>query len=94
LSERLLHLGSRKNRVYGREYLPTQPLTKITPYTLERIAFTTSRASEMKARAKEALPINFHSEKYIRILQIFGTQLKEIEKKTLHSTTLPHVSPL
>ena len=46
----------------------TQPLTKITPYILKRIAFTTSRASEMKARAKEALPINLHSEKYIRIL--------------------------
>jgi len=42
----------------------------------------------MKARAKEALPINLHSEKYIRILQMFGTQLKEIEKKTLYSTTL------
>jgi len=43
----------------------------------------------MKARAKEALPINLHSEKYIRILQMFETQLKEIEKKTLYSTTLP-----
>jgi len=48
----------------------------------------------MKARAKKALPINLYSEKYIRILQMFGTQLKEIEKKTLHSTTLPRVSPL
>jgi len=36
------------------KYSPTQPLTKITPYTLKRIAFTTSRASEMKARAKKA----------------------------------------
>jgi len=94
LPEQPLRLGSRKNRVYGREYSPTQLLTKITPYILKRIAFTTSRASEMKARAKEALSINLHSEKYIRILQMFGTQLKEIEKKTLHSTTLPRVSPL
>jgi len=39
-------------RIGYREYSPTQPLTKITPYTLKRIAFTTSRASEMKARAK------------------------------------------
>jgi len=52
----------------------------------------------MKARAKKALPINLYSEKYIRILQILETQLKrnrkEIEKKILHSTTLPCVSPL
>jgi len=41
--------------VYDRKHSPTQPLTKITPYTLKRIAFTTSRASEMKTRAKEAL---------------------------------------
>jgi len=33
---------------------PTQPLTKITPYTLKRISFTISKASEMKTRAKEA----------------------------------------
>ena len=57
------YMTSRKNRVYGRKHLPTQPLTKITPYTLKRIAFTTSRASEMKARAIEALSINPHSEK-------------------------------
>jgi len=65
-------------------------------YTLKRIAFTTSRASEMKTRAKEPLSINLHSEKYkyIRILQMLETQLKEIEKETLYSTTLPHVSPL
>ena len=50
------------------------------PYTLKRIAFTTSRASEIKARAKEALPINLHSEKYIRILQMFETQLKRNKK--------------
>jgi len=31
----------------------------------------------MKARAKEAPPINLHSEKYIRILQMFKTQLKK-----------------
>ena len=48
----------------------------------------------MKERAKEALPINLHSEKYIRILQMLETQLKEIEKETLHSTTLPCVSSL
>jgi len=87
-------LSQKRVGVYGRKHLPTQPLTKITPYTLKRIAFTTSRASEMKARAKEALPINLHSEKYIIILQMLGTQLKEIEKETLYSTTLPCVSPL
>jgi len=54
---------------------PRSPL-----YTLKRIAFTTSRASEMKARAKEALPINLHSEKYIRILQMLETQLKRNRK--------------
>ena len=44
---------------------PTQPLTKITPYTLKRISFTISKASEMKARVKEAVHINLHSKKYI-----------------------------
>jgi len=34
----------------------------------------------MKARAKEALSINLHSEKYIRILQMFETQLKRNRK--------------
>ena len=48
-------LSQKRVGVYGRKHLPTQPLTKIIPYTLKRIAFTTSRASEMKARAKEAL---------------------------------------
>jgi len=62
------------------KHLPTQPLTKIIPYILKRIAFTTSRASEMNARAKEALPINLHSEKYIKILQILETQLKRNKK--------------
>ena len=57
-----------------------KPLTKITPYTLKRITFTTSRASEIKARAKKALLINLHSEKYIRILQILETQLKRNRK--------------
>jgi len=52
----------------------------LSPYTLKRIAFTTSRASEMKARAKEALPINLYSEKYIRILQMLETQLKRNRK--------------
>ena len=69
---------------------PTQPLTKITPYTLKRIAFTTSRASEIKARAKETLPINLHSEKYIRILQMLETQLKRNKK----GNTLFYHSPL
>jgi len=41
-----------------------------------QIAFTTSRASEMKTRAKEALSINLYSEKYIRMLQMLETQLK------------------
>jgi len=59
---------------------PTQLLTKITPYTLKRIAFTTSRASEIKARAKETLSINLYSEKYIRILQMLETQLKRNKK--------------
>jgi len=52
------------------KHSPIQPLTKIIPYILKRTAFTTSRASEIKARAKEALSINLHSEKYIRIVQI------------------------
>jgi len=76
----LLHLVSRKSRVYDKKHSPTQPPTKITPYILKRIAFITSRASEMKARAKEALPINLYSEKYIRILQMFKTQLKRNRK--------------
>jgi len=42
---------------YSRKHSPTQPLTKITPYTLKRITLTTSRASEMKARTKNALPV-------------------------------------
>ena len=58
------YMTSRKNRVYGRKHLPTQPLTKIISYTLKRITFITLRACEMKARAKEALSINLHSEKY------------------------------
>ena len=58
------------------KHSPTQPLTKIISYILKRIAIIISRASEMKARAKEALPINLHSKKYIRILQMLKTQLK------------------
>ena len=34
----------------------------------------------MKARAKEVLPINLHSKKYIRILQMLETQLKRNKK--------------
>ena len=34
----------------------------------------------MKARAKEALPINLYSEKYIIILQMLETQLKRNRK--------------
>ena len=59
---------------------PTQPLTKITPYTLKRITFITSRASEMRPRAKETPLINLHSEKYIIILQMLETQLKKNRK--------------
>jgi len=70
----------------------TQPLTKITPYTLKRIAFTTSRASEIKVRAKEAPSINLYSEKYIRIVQIPKLNLNEQKKKTLYSTTFSYVS--
>jgi len=81
LPKQLLHLGSRKNKVYDRKHSPTQPLTKITPFTLKKIAFTTSRASEMKARAKEALPINLYSKKYIRILQMLETQLERNKKE-------------
>ena len=74
---------------------PTQPLTKITPYTLKRIAFTTSRASEIKARAKEALLINFHSEKYIGILQMLETQLKRNRKgNSLFYHSLSHLSSM
>jgi len=73
---------------------PTQSFTKIIPSILKRIAFTTSRASKIKTRAKEAPPINFYSKKYIRILQMLETQLKEIKKKILYSTTLSYVFPL
>jgi len=93
LPEQPLYLVSWKSRVYGRKHSPTQPLTKIIPYILKRIAFTTSRASGMKARAKEALPINLHSEKYIMILQTLGLNYKKKKKKTLHPTNLPRVSP-
>jgi len=68
-------------RLDGRKYSLTQALTKITLYTLKRIIFTTSRASEIKTRAKEAPPINLHSEKYIRILQMLETQLKRNKKE-------------
>jgi len=55
------------------KYSPTQPLTKIISYTLKRITFTISRASEIKARAKEALSFNLYSKRYIRILQMLET---------------------
>jgi len=42
---------------YSRKHSLTQPLTKITPYTLKRITLTTLRASEIKARAKKALSV-------------------------------------
>jgi len=80
LPKLLLHLVSRKNRVYGRKHSPTQSPTKITHYILKRIAFTTSRASEIKAKAMEALSINLHSKKYISILQMLETQLKRNRK--------------
>jgi len=34
----------------------------------------------MKEKAKETLPINLHSEKYIRIIQMLETQLKRNRK--------------
>jgi len=34
----------------------------------------------MKARAKEALSINLHSEKYIRLIQMLESQLKRNRK--------------
>jgi len=37
----------------------------------------------MKVRAKKALPLNLHSEKYIRILQMLETQLKRNKKRKL-----------
>ena len=98
LFKQLLHLVSWKNRVYNIKQSLTQPLTKIIPYTLKKIAFTTSRASEIKVRAKETLFINLHSEKYIRILQMLKTQLKRNRKRNpsfyysslyLSSMTLP-----
>ena len=70
-------------------------LTKIIPYTLKRIAFTTSRTSEMKARAKEAPPINLYSKKYIRILQMLETQLKKNRKgNPLFYYFLSHLSSM
>jgi len=50
---------------------------------LPRSPLTYSRASEIKVRAKEALSINLHSEKYIRILQMLETQLKRNRKGNL-----------
>jgi len=92
LSEQLLCLVSWKNRVYGMKQSPTQPLTKIIPYTLKRITFITSRASEIKAKA---LPINLYSEKYIRILQILETQLKRNRKENpLFYYSLLHFSSM
>jgi len=53
----------------------------------------------MKARAKEAPPINLHSENYVRILQMLETQLKRNRKGNpsfyhsplhLFSMTLPY----
>jgi len=44
----------------------------------------------MKIRAKEALLINLHSEKYIRILQMLETQLKRNKKEN----SLFYYSPL
>jgi len=67
--------------IYNIKHSLTQPFTKITPYTLKRITFTTSRASEMKTRTKEALLINFYSEKYIRIVQIQNSIKMNIKRK-------------
>jgi len=62
-------LSLERIEVYNKKPLPTQPLTKITSYMLKRFTFMISRASEIKVRAKEALPINLHPKNYIRILQ-------------------------
>jgi len=53
--------------VYKEKPLPTQSFTKITPYILKIIAFMTSKASKIKARAKETPFINLYSKKYIMI---------------------------
>ena len=81
-------VGYMVGNIYQLNLSPRLPL-----YTLKRITFTTSRASEIKARAKKALPINLHSEKYIMILQTPGLNYKKKKKKTLHPTDLPRVFP-
>jgi len=49
----------------------------------------------MKARAKEALPINLHSEKYIIILQMLETQLKRNRKgNSLFYHSFSHLSSM
>ena len=49
----------------------------------------------MKTRAKEALPINLYSEKYIRILQMLETQLKRNRKgNSLFYHSLTHLSSM
>jgi len=51
----------------------------------------------MKARAKKALPINLHSEKYIKILQMLKTQLKRNGKENplfyYSPSRLPSMTP-
>ena len=49
----------------------------------------------LKARAQEALSIDLHSEKYIRIVQMLEIQLKRNRKgNSLFYHSLSHVSPL
>jgi len=68
-------IGYMVGNIHQLNLSPRSPLTHS-----RELHFTTSRASEMKARAKKALFINLHSEKYIRILQMLETQLKRNKK--------------
>jgi len=65
INEELMEIWLNEVCDNNKKPLPTQPLTKIISYILKRVTFTTSRASEMKARVKEAVHINLHSKKYI-----------------------------
>jgi len=89
-----LHLASRKNRIYNRKHSLTQPLTKITSYILKRIAFTTSRASKIKTRAKEVLLSISTLRNILEYYKCWRLNWKEIEKEILHSTIFSCISPL
>jgi len=79
--------------VYNRRLSPTQPFTKFIPYILKRITFITLRASEMKVRAKEALSINFYSERYSNV-QMLKTQLKINKNKETASFSFSYIFSL